>query len=302
MAKAEKNALYDMGSKIAASLASNPEMGLDSLRLLLEDLQSLAAEPTDVTYEEVDAGGIPAIWARPAGASKTHVIVYTHGGGFVTNSAASHRKVAAHLAKQAGVLALVIDYRRAPENPFPAQIEDAIKVHEWLRKQGFKPEATANAGDSAGGNLAISSALKMRELKMPLPGAIVTFSPWLDMESKGSTFETNAESDVFIARATADMMAGLYVGSASRTNPLANPLHADLKGLPPLFVAAGDAEVLQDDARNITEKARAAGVEASVEYGPGQQHVYPFMAGRSPAADSTIANAGKWVRRHLKVA
>lgn len=302
MAKPEKNALYDMGGKIAAQLASNPEMSLDSLRLLLEDLQSLAAEPTDVTYEEVDAGGIPAIWARPAGAAKDRVIVYTHGGGFVTNSAASHRKVAAHLAKQAGVPALVIDYRRAPEHPFPSQIEDAIKAHEWLRKQGFKPEATAHAGDSAGGNLAISSALKMRELGMPLPAAIITFSPWLDMESKGASFETNAQSDVFIKRETSVMMAGLYVGAASRTNPLANPLHADLKGLPPLFVAVGDSEVLEDDARSVVAKAREAGVDATLEIGPGQQHVYPFMAGRSPAADTTLANAGKWVRRQLKLA
>lgn len=301
MAKAEKSALYDMGGNIAAQLAANPAMGLDALRQLLEGLQSLSAEPTDVTYEEVDADGIHAIWARPAGAAKDRVIVYTHGGGFVTNSASSHRKVAAHLAKQAGVLALVIDYRLAPENPFPAQIDDAVKVHQWLRNQGFKPEATVNAGDSAGGNLALSSTLKMRELKMPLPAAIVAFSPWLDMESKGKTFETNAESDVFIKRETAVMMAGLYVGAASPTNPLANPLHADLKGLPPVFVAVGDAEVLEDDARSIVEKARAAGVDATLELGPGQQHVYPFMAGKSPAADTTLANAGKWIRRQLKL-
>lgn len=302
MAKAEKNALYDMGGSIAAQLASNPAMGLDALRQLLEGLQSLAAEPTDVTYEEVDAGGIHAIWAKPLGAAKDRVIVYTHGGGFVTNSASSHRKVAAHLAKQAGVLALVIDYRLAPENPFPAQIEDAIKVHQWLRKQGFKPEATAHAGDSAGGNLAISSALKMRELGMPLPAAIIAFSPWLDMESKGSTFVSNAQSDVFIKRETSTMMAALYVGAASPTHPLANPLHADLKGLPPLYVAVGDAEVLEDDARSIVDKARAAGVDATLELGPGQQHVYPFMAGKSPRADTTLANAGKWVRGHLKLA
>lgn len=299
MAKAEKNALYDMGSKIAGRLAANPGMDLDSLRLLLEDLQSLASEPTEVSYEEVQAGGIPAIWARPAGAPKDRVILYTHGGGFVTNSASSHRKLAGHLAKHAGVAALVIDYRRAPEHPFPAQIEDAIKAHEWLRAQGFKPEHTAVAGDSAGGNLAISSVLKMRELGMPLPAAVIGFSPWLDMESTGATFETNAATDVFINRDMAMLMAGMYLGKASPTDPLANPLHATLDGFPPVFVVAGDAEVLQDDARRFVDKARAAGVDASATYGAGQQHVFQFMAGRSDAADATLAKAAAWVRPHL---
>lgn len=300
MAKAaEKNALYDMGAKIAATVAGNPGMGLDSLRLLLEDLQSLAAEPTDVTYEEVDAGGIPAIWARPIGAAKDRVILYTHGGGFVTNTASSHRKLAAHLAKRAGVPALVIDYRRAPEHPFPAQIEDAIKAHKWLREKGFAPERTALAGDSAGGNLAISSVLKMRELGMPLPAAVIAFSPWLDMESTGETFVSNAPYDVFISKDMAVLMAGMYLGKASPVDPLANPLHADLKGFPPVHVFAGDVEVLQDDARRFVEKAKSSGVDATVAYGAGQQHVYQFMAGRSREADASLAAAAAWVRPHL---
>ena len=299
MKKAEKNALYDMGSMIAARVAANPEMDLDSLRLLLEDLQSLTSEPTEVTYEEVQAGGRPAIWARPTGGATDRVILYTHGGGFVTNSAASHRKLAGHLAKRAGVAALVIDYRRAPEHPFPAQIEDAIKAHQWLREQGFKPEHTAVAGDSAGGNLAITSVLKMRDLGMALPAAVIGFSPWLDMESTAATFESNAATDVFISRGMAQLMAGMYLGKASPTDPLANPLHASLKGFPPVFVVAGDVEVLQDDARRFAEKAAASGVDAVVSYGAGQQHVYQYMAGRSQEADASLAAAAAWVRPHL---
>lgn len=297
MGKAIENALYHMGAKIAGTLAANPAMGLDSLRLLLEDLQSLSSEPTDVTYEEVQAGTVPAIWARPIGASKEHVILYTHGGGFVTNSASSHRKVAGHLAKRAGMNALVIDYRRAPEHPFPAQLDDAVAAHEWLRAQGFKPEKTAVAGDSAGGNLAITTTLKLRELGKPLPGAVIAFSPWLDMEATGDTFQSNAKTDVFINRDMAVMMAGLYLGGASATHPLANPLHADLKGLPPLYVIAGDAEVLQADAQRFVDRARAAGVDATVQYGAGQQHVYQFMAGRSAEADESIAGAAAWLRK-----
>ena len=299
MATAEKNALYDMGSKIAAQLAANPQMDLDSLRLLLEDLQSLAAEPTDVTYENVDVRGIPAIWARPQGAAPDRVILYTHGGGFVTNSAASHRKLGGHLAKHAGVPALLIDYRRAPEHPYPAQIEDAIAAHRWLRENGFRPEHTAVAGDSAGGNLAISSVLQMCALNLPLPAAVVAFSPWLDMEATGSTFESNASSDVFINKAMALMMAGMYLGQASPTDPLANPLHAPLQGFPPAFVTAGDAEVLQDDAHRFVERARKAGADATVHFGSGQQHVYQYMAGRNAEADRSLAAAAAWLSPRL---
>ncbi len=302
MGKAIENALYHMGAKIAGRLAANPDMDLDSMRLLLEDLQSLTSEPTEVSYEEVQAGGVPAIWARPAGAAKDRVIVYTHGGGYVTNSASSHRKLAGHLAKRAGVSALVLDYRRAPEHAFPAQIDDAVAAHRYLRAQGFKAENTVVAGDSAGGNLAITTTLKLRDLGLPLPAAVIAFSPWIDMEASGSTFETNAQSDVFTNRPMALLMATMYLGGASPTDPLANPLHADLKGFPPVFVTAGDAEVLQDDARRFVDRVRAAGGDATVLYGAGQQHIFQIMAGRSPEADQSIAAAADWLRKKLGLA
>src|ERR1700748_2794558 len=118
-------------------------MELENLRFLLEDLHVLTGEPTGVTYEEVDAGGVPAIFAKPLEAAADRAIIYTHGGGCVTNSAHSHRKLAAHLAKAAGVYSLILNYRLAPENPFPAQLEDAIAAHHWLRRHGYKPEHTA---------------------------------------------------------------------------------------------------------------------------------------------------------------
>src|SRR4051794_36980203 len=135
--------------RIAGRLHANPTMGLDDRRLLLEQLHLLAAEPTDVTYEEVDAGGIPAIVAKPLTAPADRMIVYAHGGGMALGSAHSHRKAAAHIAKATGVYAMSVDYRLAPENPFPAQLEDLIAVHQWVRRQGIAPERTATAGGSA---------------------------------------------------------------------------------------------------------------------------------------------------------
>ena len=274
-------------------------MDLAGLRDMLDGLQVLAAEPTDVTYADVDAGGVHALLVTPAGARTDRVIVYAHGGGCVTGSSASHRKLAAHLAKSAGTKALVPDFRLAPENPFPAQIEDLVTAHRWLRSEGYAPEATAVAGDSAGGNLSISTALRLRELGEPLPAAIIAFSPWLDMEVACETMKSNADSDVLISSEISAMMAGMYLGETAADTALANPLHADLTGLPPLFASASDAETLLDNAQRIVERARAAGVDATLELQPGQQHVYLFMAGRSKEADETIANAASWLKDRL---
>jgi epsilon-lactone hydrolase len=299
MGQAVINAVYKHFSKISDRIKAKPDMGLEEMRFLLEELHVLTAEPTGVTYEEVDAGGVPSILARPVNAASDHIIVYTHGGGCVTNSAQSHRKMAAHLAKAAGVHTLILDYRLAPEHPFPAQLEDTVLAHRWLRRQGYAPAHTATAGDSAGGNLAITSVLKLRELGETLPAAVIAISPWVDMEGLGESFSTNADSDALVSRDLSVNMAGLYLGDASRTNPLANPLYADLAGFPPVFVTVGDAEALMSDGERFAKNAQAAGVDVALEYGRGQQHIYQVMAGRSPEADASIAAAAAWLRPRL---
>jgi acetyl esterase/lipase len=296
---AQANALKDLYDSFTSRMAANPNMDVAGLRDMLQSLSVLAAEPTEVTYADVDAGGVPAILATPLGARSDYAIVYSHGGGCVTGSSNSHRKLAAHLAKAAGSHALVVDYRLAPEHPFPAQIEDLVIAHSWLRANGYAPEHTATAGDSAGANLAITSVLKLRELGEPRPAAIVVISPWLDMEHLGKTLESNADSDAFISREVSEMCAALYLGETARDDPLANPLHADLTGMPPMYVCAGDAEALLDNAERIADRARMFGVDVTVDIQPGQQHVYPLMAGRSPQADATIGDAATWLRARL---
>lgn len=293
---ASPSAQLTLYSWIHEKLAADPGMELDDMRRLLDELQTLAAEPTDVTYEEIDAGGVPAILATPRRAAVDRVIVHTHGGGMVANSAYTHRKLAAHLAKAAGARALIVDFRRAPEHQFPAQIEDTVTALHWLRDQGIPPEHTATAGDSAGANLAITAVLKLRDLGEPLPAAVIAFSPWIDMEHVGQTFTTNADTDALLSREASEMSAGLYLGETSRTDPLANPLYADLRGFPPVFVTAGSLEVLLDSAERFVDRARAAGVDTTYECAHEQQHVHTLMAGRSPEADATIAHAGRWLR------
>ena len=201
------------------------------------------------------SGRSPLVRIAPAS------IVYTHGGGFAVGSADSHRKLAGHLAKALGVTAVVLHYRRAPEHPFPAQIEDAVAAYKALLDKGFDAEKISTAGDSAGGNLAIASVLKMRDLRLPLPGSVIAFSPWLDMALRGATLETNSATDALVSRGILEAMAGMFLGGKTDPrDPLANPLENDFKGFPPLYITAGGAETLLSDSETLHAKARAADV------------------------------------------
>ncbi|HEY2206279.1 MAG TPA: alpha/beta hydrolase [Pseudonocardia sp.] len=300
MASTESDALRDHFRSMTERMAAQPDMDLTTLRSMLEELHVRAAEPTGVTYEEVIAGGRPALWCIPVDGADDRAILYTHGGGFVSNTMDSHRKIAGHLARAAGCRALVLDYRLAPEHPFPAQLSDAVAAYRWLLDQGFEAGHLATAGDSAGGNLATSTVLKLRADGLPPPAAIVALSPWYDMECDGPTLESNAATDTFITRDVVRLMSTMFLGSAgSPTDPLANPLRSDPTGLPPVYLTCGSHETLQDNAERFADLARNAGVEVTLEVGEGMQHVYPFMAGRAPEADRTIDAIGRWLRPRL---
>ncbi|MGY3567765.1 alpha/beta hydrolase [Sinomonas sp. RB5] len=285
--------LYADWSDIMAS----SELTMRLFRSIFDEWHQPTAEPEDVTYKEETVGGVPGIWAFPAGADRARVLLYTHGGGFAVGSASSHRKLAAHVAKALGVTAFVLDYRRAPEHPHPAQIEDGVAVFKALLERGIKAEDITTIGDSAGGNLAVAIPLALREQGQPLPGLVIAFSPWLDMENSGETLVTNDATDALISRGLLEgMIAGVLGGLTDPDNPLANPLYADFTGFPKLYVNAGGAEALLDNATRLVERAQAAGVEVTLSIAPGQQHVFPFLAGRAPEADQEIAKIAQWYR------
>ena len=212
-------------------LTADPPLELDQIREMFEGFHALAAEPTEVCYEEVDAGGIPSLWCLPIGAAADRVMLFFHGGGFVTNTASSHRKMAG--APGQGRRRARPGHRLPPgaRAPLPAQLEDAVVAYRWLLDQGIAAEHIFTCGDSAGGNLATSLPLKLRDEGLPLPAAIVAISPWYDMEAKGETLKTNAETDTLVRPGLGEGMAAMFLGEAgSPTDPLANPLHADMHG------------------------------------------------------------------------
>jgi monoterpene epsilon-lactone hydrolase len=283
-------------------MAANPGMDLVTLRSMLEEVAARSSEPESVTYAEEDADGVRGIWCHPLDAATDAVIVYLHGGGFVSNSAASHRKLAAHFAKLAGASAFVVDFRLAPEHVYPAQLDDAEAAYAALVERGFQPQRIAIAGDSAGGNLAVNLVSRLKQRARPLPAAVVAFSPWVDMELLGESLAANAESDALVSRPVVETMSALLLGDqTSRTDPMVNPLHADLNGFPPLYVTASESEALFDDARRLVERARGHDVETEFVTTSGHQHVFQYMAGRSPDADESLAGAATWLRRRLGI-
>jgi acetyl esterase/lipase len=254
----------------------------------------LTTEPDDVDYLEVDAGGVPAMWIEPHDAARDRVIVALHGGGFVSGSLATHRKLYGHLAKVAGTRALLVDYRLAPEHVYPAQLEDAVAAYRWVVEQGL---ATALAGDSSGGGLCVATALRAGELGLPAPAALLLISPWVDMELTGSSYESNAGTDLVFTRSMVQGLADTYLsGGASAKDPLANPLYADLAGLPPTFVQVGADESLLTDSRLLAAHAREAGVPVRLDEFPGQLHTFQMAAGRTAVADDAIGRFAGWLR------
>jgi monoterpene epsilon-lactone hydrolase len=302
MASKQAEALKDLYRGWVVAMNANPTMGLDEIRDIFEHWGDVTVEPGGVDYIEVDAGGVPALWAVPKGCREDRVLICTHGGGYVTGSMYTHRKMFGHMAKAIGCRALILHYRRAPEHTHPAQCEDGVAAYQWLLDQGIKPAHVATTGDSAGGGLCTSLVLGARAKGLPLPAAVMPLSPWYDMEGRGGSLKTNAAADVLVQEAILMNMAATFLGSASKQDPLANPLYADLAGFPPTFIQVGADETLLDDSLRFAEKAKAAGVDVKCGVYPEMQHVFHFLAGRAPEADAAIAELAAWVRPKLGLA
>jgi monoterpene epsilon-lactone hydrolase len=287
--------LGEIYAQWAAEMAAHPAMSTELLRIMFDDWQRATAEPEDVSYRHTELGGVPGILVTPAGADTARMLVVMHGGGFALGSSASHRKLAGHLAKACGVLAFVADFRLAPEHAYPAGLEDGLRVVDALLDQGYSIGDITPVGDSAGGNLALAMVLRLMAAGRELPREVITMSPWLDMENTGETIESNDATDFLITRE--GLQANIYRylgGTADPTDPFVNPLYADLTGFPRLYVCAGDVESLFSDSVRLHALAEKCGVDVTFSVGVGQQHVYPFLAGRHAAADEEIDRIASW--------
>ena len=233
---------------------------------------SRARMPVGVTRQPVSADGVPCEWLIPEGSSGDRVLLYLHGGGFVYGQTLPHLEMAAYLALKIGVRALMVDYRLAPAHPFPAALEDCVTAYRWLRKQRFPPPKIAVAGDSAGGNLTITTLMKLRDSGDPLPVAGACLSPVADF----SPADTSAQpyNDPLLPAKAIKMYNRSYVADHDPRDPLISPVFGDWHGLPPLLIHAGEDEILRSDAVRVAELARAAGVDVRLEIYPRMWHVW----------------------------
>ena len=249
-------------------------------------------------YSRVNAGGVTAEWVTAEGASDSRVVLYFHGGGYIIGSPRTHRAMMAHLSRDAASRVLALDYRLAPEHPFPAPVEDSVAAYRWLLNEGFDPARIALGGDSAGGGLTVAALVQIRYLGLPMPAAGVCVSPWVDMEGLGESMETRAEADPMVNKENLMVSAKTYLGGADSRAPLAAPLYADLRGLPPLLIQVGDAETLLDDSTRLAGVAREAGVEVEMDVWDDMIHVWHVFAPILPEGKQAIKQAGDFIKKH----
>lgn len=259
----------------------------------------VASEPGGVDYVETEVAGVPAMWLLPHGYAEAKVLLCLHGGGFVSGSMYTHRRMFAHIAKQTGVRALNLDYRQLPDHPHPAAAEDAAAAYRWLLGEGF--DRIAVVGDSAGGALALGLALST---DLPTPAAVVGVSPWTDMTLSGSSIETNRPTDALFGGdqpMDLDGMVDFVLGGpgGDRRDPRVSPLHGDLSRLPSTYLLASASEMLLDDARRVSDAAPDA---VRLDLFADQEHTFTMAAGRSPVADEAIARIAAWLRDRLELA
>jgi monoterpene epsilon-lactone hydrolase len=255
--------------------------------------------PSEITILPVDAAGLYGEWITTPNTAPEQVLYFLHGGGFSAGSCVTHREMAARLCLASGQRVLVIDYRLAPEHPFPAAVEDAGQGYQWLLDSGIAPEQIVIGGDSAGGGLAMSTLLWLRDRDVALPGAAVLISPWFDLALTGPSLATRAEVDPLCSIEGLRLAASYYLGSANPKTPLASPLYGDLHGLPPMLIQVGDHELLLSDSTRLAEKAQASGVDVSLEIWNEMWHVWHGWAGSLPEGQQAIDRIGAFIQQRL---
>ncbi len=246
-----------------------------------------------------DGSAIESLWLSRKRPDRHRVILYFHGGAYIAGSPRTHRHLAASLAGAAGARSILPGYRLAPEHPFPAALDDAVLVYSHLLDVGYAPQRIAIAGDSAGGGLAFALALKLMDAGVPLPAALVGFSPWTDLTGRAESLTRNALRDAMLPARRLPEVVEYYLGGHPHGDPLASPMLGTWRAPPPALIMASRSEILLDDAVGMAETLRNAGGDVALELWKGLPHAWPIFAGMLSEADAAIENAGRFLERHM---
>jgi acetyl esterase/lipase len=291
---------YEDILKLLDSMPDTSGLSYEERRSNFEEEVSQLPVAENVSCEPLSVDGIPAEWIIPEGAPEQNVLLYLHGGGYCIGSISTHRGMVSHIARAAETRALLIDYRLAPEYPFPAAVEDSTAAYQWLLSQGIAASNIIIAGDSAGGGLTVSTLVSLKEKGIPLPAAAVLISPWVDLAITGDSVISKAEIDPMVTKEGLIEMAAAYMDNTDPRTPLASPLYADLTGLPPMLIHVGTSEILLDDAIRLADHARKVGVDVTLNAAEGLCHVWHFFTVMLPEALEAIKDVASFMREHLR--
>ena len=272
---------------------------LADLRVRMAERSAKLGLPADVRRERVMAGGVPAQTFVAPGSVADRVILYLHGGGYVMGSTETHAFLMQNLSRASGATVVGLDYRLAPEHPFPAAVDDACAAYRWLLER-HPSSRVAVAGDSAGGGLTLALLFVLRDASAPLPAAAACLSPWTDLAATGESVRARAKNDPMVSAENLTRRAAAYLGGQDARSPLASPLHGDFGGLPPLMILVGGREILYDDAIRVAEKASRAGVSVSLIDEPELFHVWPAFAPVLPEGQSAVEKIGRFLREAMQ--
>ena len=251
------------------------------------------------TYTPTEIWGLKSEWIVPKGADESKVLLFFHGGGYATGSINTHRSLVSQIAKNAGIKALLFDYRLAPEYKYPAPIEDAATIYQWLLQNGYFPSNIAFGGDSAGGGMSIGTLLWCRDKNIALPKCAIALSPWLDQTMSGNSYKTHKEIDPMLIAEGLPFWSKSYLGESDPKSPYASPLFQDLAGLPPIYLQVGEEELLLDDSTRFAEKAKADGVNVQLEIFDKKFHVFQAFWRLLPRAREANKKLGEFLKAQL---
>ena len=268
---------------------------IEEMRADSEEWASQFPIAPNTVCESIKIGNIDAEWVFNSKAKINRVVLYLHGGGYLLGSINTHRALASDISQISDARVLVIAYRLAPEHPYPAAVEDSKAAYRWLLKEGYRPAQIVIAGDSAGGALAVATCVALRDEGVQLPNGIICLSPWADMEAIGESMTTNADKDPNVQREPLIEMGKVYLGGADPRTPLANPIYADLKNLPPILIQVGTREILLDDSTRLAEAAKKVGVNVVLEPWEDMIHVWHRFASILPEGRKAIDRVGEFI-------